>query len=98
VSGFVRLAEYFSQQQAGADQFYMALLSMTNWLANVIMPMYAGINLVRAGLSVSHDAFEFTTVGGNTARHVIVAIACVGVSMGLRLMEWFVTSGAGGIH
>lgn len=98
VSGFVRLVEHFSVQQTGADQFYMALLSMTNWLANVIMPMYAVINIVRAGLSISGEAFEFTTVGGNTARHVIVAVACLGVSMGIRLIEWFVTSGAGGLH
>jgi hypothetical protein len=98
VSGFVRLAEHFSVQQGGADQFYMALLSLTNWVGNVIMPLYAAINIVRAGLSISHGSFELTTVGGNTARHVIVAIACVGVSMGLRLIEWFVTTGARGIH
>lgn len=98
VSGLVRLVEYFSQVQAGPDQYYMAILSLTNWVSNVIMPMYAVVNLIRAGLSISKASFELTTVGGNTTRHVIVALGCLGVSMTLRLLEWFVTTGAGGIH
>jgi hypothetical protein len=98
ISGFIRMVEYFSKQQTGQDQFYVSFLTMTNWTGNVIMPMYAVINIIRAGLSVSNSSFEFTSVGGNTGRHVIVAIACLGVSMGLRLLEWFVTTGAGGIH
>jgi TRAP-type C4-dicarboxylate transport system permease small subunit len=97
-SGFVRLVESFSTQQTGQDQFWYALLGLTNWVANVIMPLYCAINLIRAVLSVSKQGFELTTVGGNTQRHVIVAVACLGVSMALRLCEWFVTTGQGGIH
>jgi hypothetical protein len=92
-SGLVRLAEYFSTQQTGADQFYMAILSLGNWVGNVIMPIYAGINVVRAALSIDHEAFELTSMGGNTLRHVIVAIACLGVAAAIRLVEWFVTTG-----
>lgn len=98
-SGFVRLAEYFSTQNSGQDQFFYALLSLTNWVGNVVMPLYAAVNLLRAILAVSNGGmFELTSVGGNAARHVIVAVGCLAVSGGLRLLEFFVTSGAGGIH
>lgn len=98
-SGFVRLVEHFSGAGSGADQYFDALLALTNWVANVIMPVYAGVNLVRAVLSLSNGGmFEFTSMGGNVGRHVLVAVACLSVSGGLRLIEWFVTSGQGGIH
>lgn len=98
-SGFCRLAEHFGAAGSGPDQFYTALLSLTNWVANVIMPVYAAINLLRAILSLPSGGFmEFTSVQGNTGRHLLVAIACLSVSGGLRLLEWFVTSGAGGLH
>jgi hypothetical protein len=98
-SGFVRLAEHFGVQASGQDQFYNALLSLTNWVGNVIMPVYAGVNLIRAILSCSNGGmFEFTSMGGNVGRHLLVAIACLSVSAGIRLLEFFVTSGAGGIH
>ena len=96
-SGFVRLAEYFSTQGSGQDQFYAAFLSLTNWVANVVLPLYAGLNLVRGILSVT-GSFEFTSMGGNTARHFLVAVSCLSISGGLRLLEWFVTTGAGGLH
>ena len=98
-SGFVRLAEYFAKQNSGQDQFYYAILSLTNWVGNVIMPLYAGVNFLRGVLSISNGGmFEMTTVGGNVSRHFIVGIACLSVSGGLRLLEHFVASGAGGIH
>ena len=97
-SGMIRLVESFSTQQTGQDQFYFALLGLTNWVGNVIMPMYCVVNLIRAILSVSKASFELTSVSGNTQRHVLVAIGCLGVSMTLRLLEWFVSTGAGGIH
>ena len=98
-SGFVRLAEYFSTQISSQDQFYYAFLSLTNWVGNVVMPLYAGVNFVRAILSVSNGGmFELTSMGGNAARHVLVGVGCLAVSGGLRLLEFFVTSGAGGIH
>jgi hypothetical protein len=96
-SGFMRLAEHFATQGSGQDQFYTALLSLTNWLANVVMPVYAGVNLVRGILSHT-GSFELTSMGGNTARHFIVAVACLSISGGLRLLEWFVSTGAGGLH
>jgi hypothetical protein len=98
VSGFIRMIEHFTQVQTDQDQFYMAILSMANWTGNVILPMYAAINFVRATLSISSSSFELTSMGGNTGRHVVVGIACLGASMGLRLLEWFVAQGAGGIH
>ncbi len=98
-SGFVRLAEYFATQGAsqGQDQFYYALISLTNWLANVVLPVYAALNLVRGILSLT-GSFELTSMGGNTARHFMVAACCLSISGGLRLLEWFVFSGAGGLH
>ena len=96
-SGFVRLAEYFSMQGSGQDQFFTAFLSLTNWVANVVLPVYAGLNLVRGILSIT-GSFELTSMGGNTARHFLVAVCCLSISGGLRVLEWFVTTGAGGLH
>jgi hypothetical protein len=99
-SGFVRLAEHFTgASTTNQDQYYQALLSLTNWIANVILPIYAAVDLLRGILSLSNGGmFEFTSLGGNVGRHFLVAIACVSVSGGLRLLEWFVKSGAGGLH
>lgn len=94
-SGFCRLAEYFSTMQTGQDQFYYAILGLTNWVANVIMPVYAAINLIRGILAIDNGGmFEFTTMGGNVGRHFLVAVLCLCVSGGLRLLEWFVNTPA----
>lgn len=98
-AGFVRLAEHFAgTSYQDPDQYYNALISLTNWLANVVLPIYAAVNLLRGILSMSNGGmFELTSVGGNVGRHFMVAIACISLSGGLRLLEWFVSQGAGGI-
>lgn len=94
-SGLIRLAESFAGTTASADQYYNAILSLANWVANVIMPAYAVVNFIRAWLAYSDSGI--TSGGGSAVRHGLVGVACLGSSMGLRLIEWFITSGAGGI-
>ena len=55
ISGLTRLAEYFvataPATTAGGDTYSNTLLNVTNWVANVILPVYAGIEVVRGGVS-----------------------------------------------
>lgn len=99
-SGLVRLVESFATAggTTNSTEFYTALLTMTNWLANVMLPIYAAVNVIRGVLSnASGGAFEFTSMSGNTSRHFMMAGACVCVSGGLRLLEFFVTAGTAGV-
>ncbi len=97
VSALVRLAEHFSTQNSGQDQFFYALLSLTNWTANVIIPLYAAVALFRAILAYAGFP-QSVNHGGNVGRNILVCFGCLGVSMTLRLLEFFITSGAGGLH
>src|SRR5665213_1143839 len=53
VSGLLRLAEVFARQGSGSNQMFAALLTLADWVCNVILPVYAGIEVVRAVLGVS---------------------------------------------
>ena len=52
VSGLLRLAEVFASQGSGTTQYWSAILSLANWVGNVILPVYGGIEIVRAVLGV----------------------------------------------
>ena len=51
-SGLLRLAEMISQQNDGADQYMVMLLTVTNFVGNVLMPFYAAIEIVRLVLGI----------------------------------------------
>ncbi len=95
ISGLTRLAEYFVANAptttAGGDTYSNTLLNVTNWVANVILPVYAGIEVVRAGCSFE----ELTTLKTDLkpVKHFSTAIMCLSVSAILRLIEYFVAQG-----
>jgi hypothetical protein len=97
ISGFVRMAEHLASQGSGAGQYEAALLGLVNWVANVVMPLYAAWALVKFTLAWS-GIMERTNIGMNYSRYLVVAIGCLSVSGIVRLLEWFVTQGSGGLH
>ena len=51
-SGLLRLAEVISQQATDADQYMVMLLTLTNFVGNVLLPFYAAIEIVRLVLGL----------------------------------------------
>ena len=96
VSGLLRLAEVFARQGSGSGQMFAALLTLTDWVCNVILPVYAGIEVVRAVLGVSGVGIRLN-IGDDWMRHAVAAFAALSCSGLLRLLEHFVAAGTGGV-
>jgi len=73
-----------------------AILSLANWVGNVILPVYGGIEIVRAVLGVG-GFFERLNIGDDWIRHFIAGGACLCVSGLMRLMEHFIAAGTSGV-
>ncbi len=98
VSGLLRLAESFARQPVttGKDQLFVALLALADWVCNVILPLYAALEVVRAVLGWSGVGTRLN-IGDDWLRHVVAAFAALCCSGLLRLFEHFVTAGKAGI-
>ncbi len=96
VSGLLRLAEVFARQGSGSNQMFEALLTLADWICNVILPVYAGLEIVRAVLGVSGVGSRLN-IGDDWLRHVVTAFAALCCSGLLRLFEHFVAPGTGGV-
>jgi hypothetical protein len=96
VSGLLRLAEVFARQGSGNTQYWAALLSLANWVGNVILPVYGGIEIARAVLGIG-GVFERLNIGDDWIRHFIAGGSCLCVSGLLRLMEHFIATGTNGV-
>ena len=92
-SGLLRLAEVISQQNGGADQYMVMLLTVTNFVGNVLMPFYAAIEIVRLVLGIG-GVFERLAIGDDWIRHGMAAMGALMVSGLLRLLEFFVANGS----
>lgn len=90
-SGFVRLAEAMSAQASGANQYWTAILMLTNYVGNVILPTYAGIEVVKLVLGFG-GVFERLNIGDDWMRHLFAAMMSLMVSGILRVFEHFVTA------
>jgi hypothetical protein len=96
VSGLLRLAEVFARQGSSSNQMFEALLTLADWICNVILPVYAGLEIVRAVLGVSGVGSRLN-IGDDWLRHVAAAFAALCCSGLLRLFEHFVAAGTGGV-
>ena len=96
VSGLLRLMEVFARQGSGANQYWEAVLTLADWVGNVILPVYGGIEITRAVLGVG-GVFERLTIGDDWVRHFIAGGACLCCSGLLRLMEHFIAAGTNGV-
>jgi hypothetical protein len=94
ISGILRNAEYFfvSYGQTGSGMYAAGLLNLVNWVANVIMPLYAVFCFSRAVLSYG-GILDIKTMGDDWLRYVLSGFGCLGVSGMVRLLEYFVVQG-----
>lgn len=96
ISAITRLAEWFmSGTQVGAgvtgDAYSGALLNIANWVGNVILPTYAAVEVVRAGITFEEMAQFRTDL--RPVKHLLTAFMCCSVSGLMRLIEYWVTNG-----
>jgi hypothetical protein len=98
VSGILRGIETFSQQRAwnDPDAVWVTLLGLVNWSANVFLPLYGVLQIVMAILHYGGMGFRIYP-GAPWARHIVAALVCFGLSGTLRLAEFFIAQGAGGV-
>ncbi len=98
-SGLLRALETFAQQ-AGAndpDRYWLSILALTNWVGNVMLPLYGTLQVVMA---VVHFAglLERMTIGEAWVRNLASAMMCFMLSGILRLAEAWIANGTAGVR
>ena len=96
-SGLLRAMETFASQRPwnDPDVYSVALLSLVNWVCNVLMPIYAGLQVAAGALRMGVVTRIHPTEGW--MRHFVAAALCLLLSGLLRLAEFFVIQGTGGV-
>jgi hypothetical protein len=99
VSGLLRGLETFATQAVwnSGDTVWITLRGLVNWLCNVFMPVYAVLQIVEGVLAyggVGHRIHH----GMPWMRHFAAASMALMLSGLLRLAEFFVSRGLGGIR
>jgi len=97
VSGLLRMFEKFTGQLGwnNPDLYWNSLLNMVDWFANVILPVYAASQVAAMALRLGIFSLVHPTSGW--LRHFVTAALCLMVSGLLRLAEFFVAHGTGGV-
>ncbi len=95
-SGMLRALEGFVQNAGptSANGFWMATMSLVNWTANVILPMFALTQLAAMALHMG-GVVSVIYPGSTWIRKFIAAIAALMVSGMVRLAESMVTQAHG---
>ena len=98
VSGLVRGLETFSTQAAwnDPDAMWITLRGVVNWTCNVLMPLYAVLQIVQGVLAyggIGHRLYS----GMPWMRHFAAAGMALTLSGLVRLAEFFVAQGRGGV-
>ncbi|HEY1462405.1 MAG TPA: hypothetical protein VGF44_03185 [Terriglobales bacterium] len=97
-SGLLRVLESFSNQAAWSnpDRYWIGLLTLVNWVGNVLLPMYGVLQIV---LAVTHYAglLERMTIGEAWVRNLVAAMCSFGLSGLLRLGEFWIQHGTAGV-
>ena len=97
VSGLTRAFETFASQATwnNPDLYWISLVTLINWFANVILPVYAASQV--AAMALRLGVFSLVHPTSGWLRHFVTAALCLMVSGLLRLAEFFVTQGTGGV-
>lgn len=97
ISGLTRAFETFTSQAAwnNPDLYWLSIVTLINWFANVILPVYAASQVAAMALRLGIFSLVHPTSGW--LRHFVTAALCLLASGVLRLAEFFVTHGVGGI-
>lgn len=97
-SGLLRALESFANQAAwdNPDRYWMSILTLVNWVGNVLLPLYGALQVV---LAVTHYAglLERMTVGEACVRNLVTAMCSFGLSGLLRLGEFWIQRGTAGV-
>ncbi|AXC15407.1 hypothetical protein ACPOL_6163 [Acidisarcina polymorpha] len=95
-SGMLRALEGFVQHAGAtnADAFWLASMSLVNWTANVILPMFALTQLAAMALHMAGVLSEIYP-GSTWIRKFVAAVAALMVSGVMRLAESMVTQAHG---
>jgi len=98
VSGLLRAIERFALQRAwnDPDAIWITLLGLVNWSANVFLPLYGVLQVVIGVMHFGGMGFRIYP-GAPWARHILSAMICFGLSGVLRLAEFFIAQGTGGL-
>ena len=98
VSGLTRAFETFASQGAwnNPDLYWLSIVTMINWVANVILPVYAASQI--AAMALRLGVFSLVHPSSGWLRHFVTAALCLMVSGVLRLAEFFVAQGTGGVR
>jgi hypothetical protein len=98
VSGLLRAMETFATQRAwnNPDVYWIAVVSFVDWVCNVLMPAYAGMQVAAGALRLGIITRIHPSEGW--MRHFLAAALCLLLSGLLRLGEFFVVNGTGGIR
>src|SRR5271157_1196149 len=97
VSGLTRAFETFASQAAwnNPDLYWISITTLIDWVANVILPVYAASQVAAMALRLGIFSLVHPTSGW--LRHFVTAALCLMVSGLLRLAEFFVSHGTGGV-
>jgi hypothetical protein len=97
VSGLTRAFETFASQAAwnNPDLYWLSLVTLINWVANVILPVYAASQVAAMALRLGMFSLVHPTSGW--LRHFVTAALCLVLSGLLRLAEFFVAQGTVGV-
>lgn len=98
VSGLTRAFETFASQAAwnNPDLYWLSILTLVNWVANVILPVYAAAQV--AAMALRLGIFSLVHPSSGWMRHLVTAALCLMVSGVLRLAEFFVAHGTAGVN
>ena len=96
-SGLLRAFETFASQRSwnDPDLVWTSVAGLVDWICNVLLPVYAGLQVAVGGLQLAGVSNRFQPA--SWMRHFAAAGLCLLVSGLLRLAEFFVTHGTGGI-
>ena len=98
VSGLTRAFETFASQAAwnNPDLYWLSILTLVNWVANVILPVYAASQI--AAMALRLGVFSLVHPTSSWLHHLVTAALCLTVSGLLRLAEFFVARGTAGVN
>ena len=96
-SGLLRAMETFASQRAwnDPDVYWISLVSLVDWICNVLMPVYAGLQVAAGALRMGIVTRIHPTEGW--LRHFVAASLCLLLSGLVRMAEFFVLKGTGGV-
>lgn len=100
VSGILRALEKFTGSTIGAwndpDLIWFSMITLVNWVCNVFMPIYAVLQILQGVLAFGGIGNRLYA-GFPWMRHFAAAALALMLSGLLRMAEFFVARGLGGV-